>query len=30
MKYKKITKFSKSSQQNNSETVENENDKENY
>ena len=30
MKYQKITKFSKSLQQNNSETVENENDKENY
>ena len=30
MKYQKITKFSKGSQQNNSEIVENENNEENY
>ena len=30
MKYQKLTKFSKSSQQNNLEIVENENDEENY
>ena len=30
MKYQKITKFSKSSQQNSLEIVENENDEENY